>query len=132
MMAQELKTEVSIDAAHRLSFHKGKCKNLHGHRWKIIVDMYNETSTSDMLVDFGDVKGFFDRFDHTLLVYQGDEELMNATSGFSRVISSFETTAENLSKYFATELQKLCPEGTIVRVEVYETPSNVAAFTVGD
>jgi len=25
----------NVDSAHKLEWHKGKCRNLHGHCWKI-------------------------------------------------------------------------------------------------
>ena len=39
---------------------------------------------------------------------------------------SFRPTAENLSKYFYDLLKNDCPE--LCRVEVYETPTNKAAY----
>ena len=32
-----LKTESSFDSAHFLSGYEGKCSNLHGHRWRIVL-----------------------------------------------------------------------------------------------
>ena len=29
--------EVHLDTSHRLLHYKGKCANLHGHRWKVEV-----------------------------------------------------------------------------------------------
>ena len=34
---QKLKTEFSFDAAHRLVGYDGKCKQLHGHIWRVII-----------------------------------------------------------------------------------------------
>ena len=34
-----LKTEQSFDAAHFLKGYAGKCHNLHGHRWRVIVEI---------------------------------------------------------------------------------------------
>ena len=33
----KLKTEGYFDAAHHLVGYKGKCANVHGHRWKVVV-----------------------------------------------------------------------------------------------
>ena len=35
-----LKTEASFDSAHFLAGYDGKCSNLHGHRWKIILEVH--------------------------------------------------------------------------------------------
>lgn len=32
-----LQSEASFDAAHFLKGYDGKCKNIHGHRWRIVV-----------------------------------------------------------------------------------------------
>ena len=32
-----LQTEQSFDAAHFLKDYKGKCSNIHGHRWRVVV-----------------------------------------------------------------------------------------------
>ena len=37
-----LKTEASFDSAHFLAGYNGKCSNLHGHRWKIVLEVQTE------------------------------------------------------------------------------------------
>lgn len=37
-MALEFSKSIEIDMAHRLVFHHSKCKNLHGHRYKIVAN----------------------------------------------------------------------------------------------
>ena len=32
-----LQSEASFDAAHFLKNYNGKCKNIHGHRWRVVV-----------------------------------------------------------------------------------------------
>lgn len=34
-----LKTESSFDSAHFLKGYDGKCRNLHGHRWRVVVEI---------------------------------------------------------------------------------------------
>lgn len=34
-----LKTESSFDSAHFLKGYAGKCRNLHGHRWRVVVEI---------------------------------------------------------------------------------------------
>ena len=49
-----MKTKISkvfyFDAAHRIANHKGKCKNLHGHTYKLIVTIEGEIE-SGMVID---------------------------------------------------------------------------------
>ena len=37
-----LKTEASFDSAHFLSGYDGKCSNLHGHRWRIFLEVQTD------------------------------------------------------------------------------------------
>ena len=34
-----LKTEHSFDSAHFLSGYEGKCSNIHGHRWRVVMEI---------------------------------------------------------------------------------------------
>ena len=34
-----LKTEHSFDAAHFLYGYEGKCSNIHGHRWRVVLEV---------------------------------------------------------------------------------------------
>ena len=34
-----LKTNSSFDSAHFLASYEGKCRNLHGHRWTVEVEV---------------------------------------------------------------------------------------------
>ena len=54
-------TEASFDAAHFLKNYNGKCKNIHGHRWRVIIrtkaDSLQEDNEYDgMITDFKDMK----------------------------------------------------------------------------
>ena len=75
-----LKTESSFDSAHFLKGYNGKCRNLHGHRWRVVVEiaadqLKDEGQTRGMLVDFSDLKNALedicDDFDHSL-IYEKD------------------------------------------------------------
>ena len=56
-----LKTEHSFDSAHFLYRYEGKCSNIHGHRWRVIVEIKGEELDIEgqergMLVDFESFK----------------------------------------------------------------------------
>lgn len=56
-----LQTEQSFDAAHFLKGYNGKCHNLHGHRWRVVVEIQadllrNDMQCRGMVVDFSDLK----------------------------------------------------------------------------
>ena len=37
-----LQTEAAFDGAHFLTDYYGKCENLHGHRWRVVVTIGEE------------------------------------------------------------------------------------------
>lgn len=134
-----LQSEASFDAAHFLSNYEGKCRNIHGHRWRIVATVQGEKlqsqgSQKGMLMDFGDlkthVKALADRFDHSLILEEGSlkESTQNALldEGFHLEFLPFRTTAENFSRYFYEELTAL--GYPVWEIAVYETPTNCAIY----
>lgn len=109
-----------FDSAHFLPNYEGKCKNLHGHRFKLEIEVSGDVQEGGpcegMIVDFGDLKSIVEDciikpFDHKLLneVYEGIP------------------TAENLVRFFAKRLAMNLPMRlALIRVRLYETPTSFA------
>lgn len=77
--------EVEFDAAHRVPFHDSKCRNLHGHRYRVraavgssdTVRPNASDSRSGMVLDFSEIKRALtevvhDRYDHKLILWAED------------------------------------------------------------
>jgi len=67
----KLKTEFNFDAAHRLVGYAGQCSNLHGHIWRVVIDIEGDKSRLDcngILWDFTNVKLLKDLFDHKTIL----------------------------------------------------------------
>ena len=134
-----LKTEAAFDSAHFLADYYGKCENLHGHRWRVVVYLQQEQlgaegTMRDMVLDFGvfkkAVRDLAEELDHTFLVEDGTlrPETIGAleSEGFSLTVLPFRTTAENLARYFG---ERLRAQGLPVsQVDMYETPNNCAIW----
>lgn len=135
-----LKVEHSFDSAHFLGGYEGKCGNIHGHRWKVEVEIKSEElkrtgQFSGMLVDFSDlkkdVKEIVDYFDHALIIENKSmrKETLNCLreDNFRIIEVDFRPTAENFAKYFFKYIEG---KGYMVsKVVVYETPNNCAIYT---
>ena len=124
-------SESSFDAAHFLTNYEGKCKNIHGHRWRVVVTIKGEL-INGMLVDFGDfkkdIKDLCDYFDHSFIVEKDslDKKLFDLLNKqFVLRVVEFRTTAENFSKYIFEEMSK---KYSVKEVCVYETPNNCARY----
>ena len=134
-----LQTESAFDSAHFLTDYYGKCENLHGHRWRVVVDLAQEElraegTMKDMVLDFGvfkkAVREAAEELDHVFLVEEGSlsPETIAALEGegFTLKILPFRTTAENLARWF---FDKLTAQGLpVIEVEVDETPNNRAFY----
>ncbi len=135
----QLTIEQSFDSAHFLSGYIGKCGNLHGHRWRVILQVESEELREDvqqrgMCVDFSILKEEFkeivDRYDHMLLIEKDSlrKKTMEAFAeeGFSLVELPFRPTAENFAKHFYDLLKGKGYD--VAMVQVYETPNNCASY----
>ncbi len=61
-----------FEAAHRLPWHPGKCRDLHGHSYRLEVTVEGPVGEQGIVIDFADVKEMVqrevvDRFDHRYL-----------------------------------------------------------------
>ncbi len=134
-----LRTEDAFDSAHFLEGYTGKCRNIHGHRWRVVVEIKGEELKGDpqergMLMDFSEfkkeLKQICDRLDHRLIVEQGTltESLIAefARMKLDLVEVPFRPTSEELARFFYNELKD---RGLAVhKVEMYETPTNCAIY----
>lgn len=150
-MSYFLKSEIDFDSSHYLEGHSGKCRNLHGHRWKVEYELKSNTlikrgSSKDMVIDFTDIKNliakYFNQFDHALLVDMSNIKSYNNLNflraclqmGFKIVQLPCRTTAENMSKLFFYDIDNLIKnnfKGLDIKlnyITVYETPNNSATY----
>lgn len=118
-----IRKEFEFHSAHHLPNHLGKCKNLHGHTYKLFVTVGGfiidepECPAEGMIMDFGDLKKvvtdlIISKLDHLNL----DEVL------------PFITTAENMAHWM---LHLLLGAGvSVTKIELYETPTACAIAEV--
>ena len=137
----KLKTSAAFDSAHFLAGYRGKCANLHGHRWVVEVEagaaqLQESGEKRGMVIDFGDLKAavrtLANYYDHALIYEIGSlkETTLAALKeeNFRLIEVPYRPTAENFARAF---FEQLSTEGLpVLRVTVYETPDNCASFEV--
>lgn len=125
----EISVEKHIDAAHYLRDYHGKCENLHGHRYKIIVKVSApKLNKIGLAYDFTDLKQqlgeILERYDHTCL---------NDVPPFDRINPSAENIAATIYKELSKSLGTR-PEQSrgvkLISVSAYETPEQGATYAV--
>ena len=136
-----------FEAAHHLPEHMGKCRNLHGHGYKVEIEVEGgiiaEEGASDywMVLDFSEldaaVQAIIDVFDHNDL----NEVAQAAADRFSNSsIPPMRTTAEALATLFAIGVSDRIDkmplrtrlfgdEPEVVRVRLWETAKSYAEWT---
>lgn len=101
-----LTKDFRFEAAHRLGKgYEGKCKNIHGHSWNGKISIKKGALDKfDMAIDFTDMKritkSIEDFFDHTLMVYKEDEELISLCKKqkWAIIVMDANPTCEALAK----------------------------------
>lgn len=138
--------EFNFEAGHCLDGYQGKCKNLHGHNYKVFVTVSaSDLDKMDMVMDFYNLNTFakplFDEFDHAFIYNENcvdtfEKDLYEVCCKHNRKVKNFpaKATAENMAKYFYMILNRRLSESvnteqiTISKVVVYETPTSYATY----
>ena len=126
--------EFNWEMGHRLPEHFGKCKNIHGHSYKMLVEIEGDVMDNGMVMDYYHLKDaiepLIDKMDHAFLVYKEDKKVIEFLEEMNskRVVVDFQSTVENITRYFLNEIKKAKFPANIsrVKVRVCETPDDYA------
>ena len=118
----EITVEKHFDAAHYLRGYQGKCEQLHGHRYRVVVKVKaDKLDDIGLAYDFTDLKRHLNdilaRFDHTCL---------NDVAPFDEINPS----AENIAATIYNEINgRLASDPvTLTCVEAWESPQQGVAY----
>lgn len=143
----EITREIQLDAGHRIPFHKAQCRNVHGHRYRIIAilegDVVTQAGVSEqgMVMDFGEIKRILmekihDPLDHGFMVWKDDVELREflSSQGYRMVVMDDVPTAENIARWCFRQclMEFVSVYGNRLRlkaVTVWETPNSSATYS---
>lgn len=138
----KVKSEIQFDMAHYLSGYDGKCSNIHGHRYRLVVSIKSETLHQEgqlkgMVDDFGNIKKKLkvieDQFDHKLAIENNEEginlaeKLKELPNSFDVVLLPYRPTAEEMSRDIYRKLKAMGLN--VSEVELFETPTNSCTYT---
>jgi len=133
----------NFDMAHVLLNYHGKCKNIHGHTYKLEVTVKGTPSNDDaspkkgMLIDFSDFKNLIEKniitvWDHALMIHRDtDPILLNAlNNNYEKIIiAPFQPTTENMICELASLIKKLLPTDLqLFSLRLYETEKSFAEW----
>ena len=119
----EVAVEQEFDAAHFLRGYRGKCENLHGHRFRVMARVRaKQTGAIGMAYDFTKLRQqlgeVVSRFDHTCL---------NDISPFDRINPS----SENIASTIFGELKAMLKgKGvSLYSIQVWESPHSSVTYS---
>ncbi|WP_130735817.1 6-carboxytetrahydropterin synthase [Flavobacterium sp. J27] len=140
--------QFSFETGHALYGYDGKCKNVHGHSYKLSVTVIGMpiTDTSNvkfgMVIDFTDLKKIVkeeivDLFDHATVFNKNTphielaEELSNR--GHHVILVEYQPTSENMVIDFAKKIRHRLPFGIKLHsLKLQETETSFAEWYASD
>lgn len=140
--------QFSFETGHALYGYDGKCKNVHGHSYKLSVTVIGTpiTDTSNvkygMVIDFGDLKKIVrseivDVFDHATVFNKNTPHIDLAKELESRdhnvILVDYQPTSENMVVDFAEKITRRLPDNIkLFSLKLQETETSFAEWFAGD
>lgn len=140
--------QFNFETGHALYGYDGKCKNVHGHSYKLSVTVVGKpiTDTNNvkygMVIDFSDLKKIVkeeivDIFDHATVFNQNTPhiELANELKnrGHHVILVDYQPTSENMVIDFAAKIKARLPESiNLFSLRLQETETSYAEWYQSD
>ncbi len=140
--------QFTFETAHALYGYDGKCKNVHGHSYKLDVTVIGEPITDSsnvkfgMVIDFGDLKKIVnkeivDHFDHATVFNKNTPHVelakLLADHGHNILLVDYQPTTEMMVIDFASKISVLLPENIKLHsLRLSETTTSYAEWFAAD
>lgn len=140
--------QFSFETGHALYGYDGKCRNVHGHSYKLSVTVIGKPITDSdnvkfgMVIDFGDLKKIVkseivDQFDHATVFNKNTPHLELANElkdrGHHVILVDYQPTSENMVIDFAEKIQKHLPSHiSLHSLKLQETETSFAEWYASD
>lgn len=140
--------QFSFETGHALYGYDGKCKNVHGHSYKLSVTVIGKPIIDrtnvkyGMVIDFTDLKKIVkeeivDEFDHATVFNETTPHIELAhelkNRGHHVILVDYQPTSENMVVDFAEKIKRRLPEGiALFSLKLQETESSFAEWFASD
>ncbi len=140
--------QFSFETGHALYGYDGKCRNVHGHSYKLSVTVIGSpiSDTSHvklgMVIDFGDLKKIVkedieDVFDHATVFNKNTPHVELAKElqdrGHNVILVDYQPTSENMVIDFAKKIKDRLPENIKLHsLKLQETETSYAEWYASD
>ncbi|MBN2828937.1 MAG: 6-carboxytetrahydropterin synthase QueD [Candidatus Cloacimonetes bacterium] len=112
-----------FSSAHQLHGYDGACRNMHGHNWKVRLEiMCSEVDEIGMAMDFNEVKIYLREMMERL-----DHKVLNELEPFNQV----NPTSENIAKWLFEEFERRIniPGRSVTEVEIWESEKSSVIYS---
>ena len=140
--------QFSFETGHALYGYDGKCKNVHGHSYRLDVTVIgkpiedNSNVKFGMVIDFGDLKKIVkseivDDFDHATVFNKNTPHLELAKElqerGHNVILADYQPTSEMMVIDFAKKIKKHLPSNIhLYSLKLQETATSFAEWFASD
>lgn len=140
--------QFNFETGHALYGYDGKCRNVHGHSYKLSVTVIGTpiTDTSNvklgMVIDFGDLKKIVkeeivDKFDHATVFNKNTPHVELAKELIDRnhqvILADYQPTSENMVTDFSMKINARLPENIQLHsLKLQETETSYAEWYAVD
>lgn len=140
--------QFSFETGHALYGYDGKCKNVHGHSYKLSVTVIGEPISDasnvkfGMVIDFSDLKKIVkeeivDQFDHATVFNKNTPHVELAAElkdrGHHVILVDYQPTSENMVIDFAQKIKNRLPQTIELHsLKLQETESSFAEWYASD
>jgi 6-pyruvoyltetrahydropterin/6-carboxytetrahydropterin synthase len=140
--------QFTFETGHALYGYDGKCRNVHGHSYKLSVTVIGKPITDKnhvkygMVIDFTDLKAIVkeevvNQFDHATVFNKNTPHVELAKEleqrGHHVILVEYQPTSENLVIDFAQRIKSRLPENIkLLSLRLQETESSYAEWFASD
>jgi len=140
--------QFNFETGHALYGYDGKCRNVHGHSYKLSVTVIGTPITDNnnvkwgMVIDFGDLKkivkeDIVDVFDHATVFNKNTPHVELAKElidrGHNVILADYQPTSENMVIDFAAKIKSRLPENiSLFSLKLQETDTSFAEWYASD
>jgi len=140
--------QFDFETGHALYGYDGKCKNVHGHSYKLSVTVIGKPISSTdnvkygMVIDFGDLKKIVsseivDKFDHATVFNKNTPHIELASElekrGHNVILVDYQPTSEMMLIDFAKKINSRLPKTVILHsLKLQETGTSHAEWFASD
>ena len=125
--------EFWFSMGHTLHNYSGKCANLHGHNYRLIVEVERDhLNRESMVMDFGELKVIVNSvidegYDHRFLIAAFDPraKALQAIDP-TVVLVQYNPTAEMLAQTIKAAIYTKMPEPSLSKITLWETENSYA------